>query len=729
MGRVTYATPYGIWTHDLDVTISSNSSNNNLCNGSLISLTGFVSSSSSQQNYEWRWSTDNWNTHSIVGNTQIYNATQPGEYRYLASNNYGCTKLSNIITINQAGALTISDNLFPTNYLAPSPSAALLSITTVNQPQYSQIQWFRNDVPIAFGTTSSPLTLPGDYYVTAVGCGLEKSNINVVKFDNNSGNWDQTYMSGYTCSSCTANLSSSPGTGFVIDGDIVLSGTSSLIIEATINFRGCHRIIVNPGCSLTITNNSVISAEDQWEGIQVIGTGSVTINNGSDISNAVIGVFSEDGGKINVQNSKFGRNIVHIAFDDYTRLLPSFIGANTFGHVIDANTSLNCTNFTEYNTLSIPRGTQIFISGTSSSNSITFINNTAWLTQNYNGTNNVWLDASNNKDLSITFNTVKGFYNSAIRMTSCNNVNIDGNTLIALNEFDYAYSCPCIPRGSGMYFKNCEQATISGNISKRWQYGVEYYENLSSNLNSTVTGNKFIDGKYGLVIAPFENPTISITPFVNKNYWGTTDYIRLILSCNLFDGNEVGILGSGNLVNQGAPSPVVAPGNRFKNGSLLNSEHSMLWNWGTTNTFNYYISAVNGDDNPQSVSPSSTITIDGDPINFNTSAYLTPTSSANNCTSSLLRSIKNQETSVNSEQIKISPVLYPNPVTNLLNIENLSGNSVIFVYDLNGKLVLNLNCNSDNTSISMSEFSEGIYFILIQDAKGTTTFKLLKASN
>ena len=94
-----------------------------------------------------------------------------------------------------------------------------------------------------------------------------------------------------------------------------------------------------------------------------------------------------------------------------------------------------------------------------------------------------------------------------------------------------------------------------------------------------------------------------------------------------------------------------------------------------------------------------------------------------------MRSIKNQETSVNSEQIKISPVLYPNPVTNLLNIENLSGNSVIFVYDLNGKLVLNLNCNSDNTSISMSEFSEGIYFILIQDAKGTTTFKLLKASN
>lgn len=252
---------------------------------------------------------------------------------------------------------------------------------------------------------------------------------------------------------------------------------------------------------------------------------------------------------------------------------------------------------------------------------------------------------------------------------------------------------------------------------------------MSSTLNSTVSGNKFIDCKYGLVIAPLENPTVSVSPWVNKNYWGTTDYIRLIITCNLFDGNEVGILGSGNLVNQGAPSPVIAPGNRFKNGALLNSIHSMIWNWGNTNTFNYYISAVNGEDNPLSVSPSTNITIDGDPINLSTSAYLTPTSSVNNCTSSLMRSIKNSETSINSAQIKISPVLYPNPVTNVLNIENLSGNSGIFVYDSNGKKVAELNCLDEKTSLSLANFSEGIYLIMIKDSFGTSIYKILKVAN
>lgn len=70
--------------------------------------------------------------------------------------------------------------------------------------------------------------------------------------------------------------------------------------------------------------------------------------------------------------------------------------------------------------------------------------------------------------------------------------------------------------------------------------------------------------------------------------------------------------------------------------------------------------------------------------------------------------------------------MFPNPVTNVLTINELSTNATISIYDINGKLLISKIAKSPSEKIEVSSLSKGIYSIIISDKKGIKTNKLIK---
>jgi hypothetical protein len=70
--------------------------------------------------------------------------------------------------------------------------------------------------------------------------------------------------------------------------------------------------------------------------------------------------------------------------------------------------------------------------------------------------------------------------------------------------------------------------------------------------------------------------------------------------------------------------------------------------------------------------------------------------------------------------------VYPNPVTDILNIKSASSVDNVTVYDLLGKVVLQANPGKISPSIDMSGLSSGAYLVQVTIGKATKTVKVLK---
>ncbi|MDL2261952.1 C10 family peptidase [Bacteroidales bacterium OttesenSCG-928-I21] len=69
--------------------------------------------------------------------------------------------------------------------------------------------------------------------------------------------------------------------------------------------------------------------------------------------------------------------------------------------------------------------------------------------------------------------------------------------------------------------------------------------------------------------------------------------------------------------------------------------------------------------------------------------------------------------------------IYPNPTTNELNISGIEEKSEVQIYDIYGKLLVDIN-NFQNNSIDVSSLSGGIYFVKVNTKNGTRTMKIVK---
>jgi hypothetical protein len=62
---------------------------------------------------------------------------------------------------------------------------------------------------------------------------------------------------------------------------------------------------------------------------------------------------------------------------------------------------------------------------------------------------------------------------------------------------------------------------------------------------------------------------------------------------------------------------------------------------------------------------------------------------------------------------------YPNPTSGLIQVNGISENALVQVYDLNGKMILNENA-SFNTSIDLSPFENGMYLLKVVDSNNNS---------
>lgn len=70
--------------------------------------------------------------------------------------------------------------------------------------------------------------------------------------------------------------------------------------------------------------------------------------------------------------------------------------------------------------------------------------------------------------------------------------------------------------------------------------------------------------------------------------------------------------------------------------------------------------------------------------------------------------------------------LYPNPTDAIVTIEAISAIQTIGVYDVQGRVILSKDALSSTTSIDISSFADGMYFLVIQTEAGEVTKRILK---
>lgn len=69
---------------------------------------------------------------------------------------------------------------------------------------------------------------------------------------------------------------------------------------------------------------------------------------------------------------------------------------------------------------------------------------------------------------------------------------------------------------------------------------------------------------------------------------------------------------------------------------------------------------------------------------------------------------------------------YPNPVTDKVNFNSKSIIGKVSIYDLSGKLISELNSNSNKVEMNLSQLNSDVYIAKIQTKEGIQTIKLIK---
>jgi hypothetical protein len=87
-------------------------------------------------------------------------------------------------------------------------------------------------------------------------------------------------------------------------------------------------------------------------------------------------------------------------------------------------------------------------------------------------------------------------------------------------------------------------------------------------------------------------------------------------------------------------------------------------------------------------------------------------------------------TGIEEKSIDLTASVYPNPTTDfvLLKVENsISANFTFQLYDIQGKILLNKKVENNQTSISMADLANAVYFIkVLNNNNEVKTFKIIK---
>ncbi len=69
---------------------------------------------------------------------------------------------------------------------------------------------------------------------------------------------------------------------------------------------------------------------------------------------------------------------------------------------------------------------------------------------------------------------------------------------------------------------------------------------------------------------------------------------------------------------------------------------------------------------------------------------------------------------------------YPNPVSNMLTIENIKPSSIVSIYNINQRLVNSIDSKNSTLRLNMKGLKNGMYIIEIKNESGIKWKKIVK---
>ncbi|MFZ6053528.1 T9SS type A sorting domain-containing protein, partial [Halocola ammonii] len=82
---------------------------------------------------------------------------------------------------------------------------------------------------------------------------------------------------------------------------------------------------------------------------------------------------------------------------------------------------------------------------------------------------------------------------------------------------------------------------------------------------------------------------------------------------------------------------------------------------------------------------------------------------------------------VSVEELDVNQIeIYPNPVSDILEVRGPKNGQRVLIYSLLGKQISEISSNSGTTKIDLSELASGIFLLRVSDGDHVSTFRIVK---
>ena len=680
------------------------------------------------------------------------NVTLPNTYRATVTRTTSpyCTSTSTV-TINSRPDLSFNIIQVGGNYVVtvdPGTSTDDMmtfyeDITIYNDG--SVVHAFPNTLTGSGSISYSFTASAGYYYIKA----KDKCNNSVLV-----GTQTQRMGCGVPSYSTTYNGSSTPyympnGTNLT-SGTYRFLGTIEIASGSTVQLSNCTifmdgsnaEIIIDAGGELDLTNVHFFSC-NTWRGIHVIGNpagtnGKLVINTSagmSTISDALIGVYSETGGNLDISNTNFSKNGIHIAISEYKNSSGTYLNHNstihggcTFDELINPSNAGCSAVFTPAVTsnarmvyLEKVTGVTIdgsYFSGVNGPLPVTAID-CYDIQGNVPGNPSGPKHVSNPYYLTITNNRFTDALTTGIYATSyastCSGImvfngNIFGNTGapkpvngVILSQVD---DCQIGDNG----------ASAASNTFNYLTNGLQYYSSNASSGITYIEHNDFENNTYAFVAAPSVYPISTVSggcPNCSLN--AVSAQMNALMLCNKFFLNGFGIIGCKSLMDQKRSSGD-CPDNMFYvlfTGGSRNINWDILW---AESTINYYDYAYGL--NYNIMTPTTSIYINNNLITSSLVSY--PGCGATSCLNSW---DIGQISGIDKQYVRFGAKVFPNPSLSTFTLEiqspSVQKQYKMEVFDFWGRNMLNqMIAGPMPVIIDAENWSAGVYVLKISDENG-----------
>ncbi len=735
----------GCWSNRLDITYSLSGSvapdvstyTAYVCQeGGKITLS---STASSGYTYEWHiinngvdWIIPNATSSSIL-------VSEVGTYYFISTNtSTGCSYSSSHSVIVSS---------IPNQVVTPSGPLSTASTLTATSTGYTAWQWYKDGVSLGSSYTSSSLSasnmgsLGSGYYqcLATNNCGQTVGS-NIVKYN-------------IVCPTPTLGAVTNPGTmsagaknyttitvnsGTTTIGSTTSASATSVILNSgavldinggSLNMSSCATIVVNSGGTLKLRSGGKIFGCSGWKGIDAKGGAVIQITGGT-ISDADIALYAEDNANITVSGTTFQFNKTHIAFDNVSG-----------GSITAAGSGVSYSNFYELSStscgsmatlsnpssLSVSTQKMIYIKGITSINIGT--NNNFYLNKNSSampGSSSNPIDAIeiyNGVSTTINTNTIDGPFTSGCYSENGNTITFTNNVIgKSVSYTTHPYN--------GLIINQTLACNISSNQfgysgANNDGIGIQFYLNNSSGTTSTISTNAIGHHKFGIVVAPNQNPITYAYATSSSAINNTTVTQNLQITCNAISNNDVGIIGCGNLLNQ--RSSTIDASNTFYGSGNHNNDWDILWQSypSGVSSFNYYYSSSLAPNSSTNCAlptnkyymnyNSSTLV----PIAVTGSGVTLNTASTVSCSPSATMFKTSGIEGENPSELHVK--IFPNPFTESFNVafdEPIDG-VVLEVIDMTGRIIKTINIKNDlSLIVDASHFAPAMYIVQIKTHDG-----------